>query len=524
MSNPRISQARGGRLLALSLWACTPPGGSGPGAGPRIVDGPALEAHADVPLSRELLVETDRPTALSVRLSSPGVELRVSFPGERTVHRVPLLGAKPGRTTVVEVELVDAEGRAVEATTSFDNDPLEAPWVELELLSADPLRMATGYALLPLQTPDGLDWLAAVDLADGEVGWIYRGEVNFGDVRVTPAGTLLGLSGGGVTELSILGRPLRRMAARDLGPGDVALPWGGLHHELFPLVGGRYASLAKRAVELEPFPKDYDELEVEVAASTVEDAVVVFDDAGAPLGEWWFSEKLDTMHVGWDALDGEWSHANAVIEGLGPGGLVAEARHLDTLFELGPDGELRWILANPLGWRAPWSEALLLPQGPVEWPLHPHGPSVDAEGRLIVFDNGNDGHTPYEPPPTGPLKSRILAYDIDPEAGTVAQAWTWEPPGEVLYSQALGNAAAMADGHVMACFGFLDAEGDGLNADVGRGRKSVRVMEIVPGEAEPVADLRVWMPVEAFPEGVKSYRAVPTPSLYGATATVEWGR
>ncbi|MCB9688286.1 MAG: aryl-sulfate sulfotransferase [Alphaproteobacteria bacterium] len=509
-------------VLAGLSGACRNTDTTGPAS--LLVVEPSLITVGDAPLSRELVVTTSRPTRLEVRMLAEGLDQTIRWPELSKRHDVALLGAMPDRVVEVDVVVTAEDGALEERRLAFVTEPTASPWVTVEVLHAEPERVSSGYVLLPLQTPSRVFWFGALDLATGELGWQYTGPVNFGDVRMTAEGTLIGLARG-VQELSMLGEPLRRMAA-DPEPGEdvVPIPWSDLHHELFPLGNGAFASLTHRVVALEQMRLSYVDPTRTGPGRTVDDGIVVFDERGEVFGEWWMTDLLDPLHIGFDALDGEWSHGNAVIRSFSGDGLIAEARHQDTLFEVDGSGEVRWILSRPEGWRSPWSERVLQPVGEMAWPLHPHGPSVSSDGLLLAFDNGNDGASPYDTGVAAWPRSRVIAWEVDPDAMTVRTAWTWTPPGDLLFSAALGNATALPDGHVVACFGFLDGEGDVSNEEAGRGHRSVRVMEFVPGEEQPVADVRLSLPFDRMPDGVKAYRAVPTPSLYAADVEVERSR
>jgi hypothetical protein len=495
------------------------------GGRPEVLDGPRLSTPADVPLTRLLTVETDVPTRLSAHLEGPGVDVRVTWPGLATEHAVPVLGAKPDREHTLTLTL-SAPGLAdAEVEASFRTDPLPEDFPELDVLALDPDRVEPGYVLLPLEAEGIGYWLAAVDAWDGEVAWLYTGPENFGDVRRTPDGTFLGL-GQGAIELDALGTLLHRWD--DTGdPADptwIPFPPRGLHHEVGLAGDDALVVLAHRTVSEPAYPVTYVDPSLRRPAQLQDTGVITFGRDGAVRAAWWYADVLDPQRIGFDSLNRfgsmrDWVHGNAVVPAPG-GGWLASSRHQDALFSVGYDGALRWILASPAGWRADWRPYLLTVEPPGSWTYHQHGPSFDAEGRLVVFDNHNEGHNPYEPPPEGPVESRVVAFGIDEAAHTATMAWEWRHP-EGLFSGALGNATALPGGSVVACYGFLDAEGAGDNVARGLGQKVARIVELRPGEEEPVSDLRFWYPRDRAREGVKSYRAVPTPRLYPDDVRVE---
>jgi len=83
-------------LLVVALTACSSGAEDNEGgAGPVLVAGPEVLVplpEASVPLARELTVSTDVPTTLQLNIDDGDRVLRVAFPEEATVHRVPVLG------------------------------------------------------------------------------------------------------------------------------------------------------------------------------------------------------------------------------------------------------------------------------------------------------------------------------------------------------------------------------------------------------------------------------------------------
>lgn len=504
--------------MILSLLACRP--------GPALLDGPSLATPPHAPLARALTVATDVPTRLTVRLEGEGVDVDVAFPGVREVHDVTLLGAKPDRDIAVTITLA-AEGRPpLVLDAGFRTEPLPEGFPRREVLALDPGAVEPGYVLLPLESDDRGHWLAAVDAWDGEVAWLYDGPENLGDVRRTPEGTFLGL-GTGVLELDARGELRRRW--NDQGdPSDptwVPYPLAGEHHEVNLAGDDALVVLTHRTLPEPQYPVSYDPGGLRMPANLADVGIVVFGRTDGRIRDtFWYGDVLDPQRIGFDALDRigpgrDWVHGNAVIPDPA-GGWLASSRHQDALFALDDAGGLRWILASPAGFRDEWADALLTVEPAGAWTYHQHGPSFDPDGRVVVFDNHNHGHNPYERPPADPPESRIVAFEIDEDARRATVAWEWRHP-DSLFSGALGNATALPGGTVVTCYGFLDAEGDGDNAARGLGRKVTRVVTVDPDRPDPISDLRFFYPAAESTQGVKSYRAVPTPTLYPDAVRVE---
>jgi hypothetical protein len=491
------------------LWisACTRP--------PMVQGAPSLAEAPDAPLARRLSIAADRAARLSLEVDDGAHPFTVAFPEVGTAFDVPILGVGPDRDVALTAVLTDDHGRESRTALAPYHTAAIDGWPTVELLALDKDRVEPGFRLVSLEI-DGDPFTLAALRPDGEPAWLYTGDINWGDARLTPEGTVVGL-GDGAWEMDLLGTPLRHWTAHPTDPIDVRLEPVGLSHELHPLDDGTFATISTDTFEAPAYPDSYDPPTPGGPAALLAEHVVRFDPDGTVLDDWASADLLDTSRIGFDSLDPtssgfDWAHLNAVIPY--DGGLLVEVRHQDALFLLDPDGAIRWILGDPAGWHPQWEPLLLRPVGDFVWPYHPHGPSVDADGDIVLFDNHDWGHTPYTPAPDGVVESRVAAFHVDEDAHTVSLAWDWTAPGN-LYSGALGDAQALpVTGDVLAAYSFLDAEAGVTNESKGLGTKSVRLIEIHPGEEAPVADLRISAPKSLYPGGVKAYRAIVVPSLY----------
>ncbi len=489
MPGPVHQPAADGVDVALALWL--------PDTGVRQARGLHIVASAPVQAWIEI-DDGDRVRTLHV-------------PSHDRVHEVPLLGLGAGRSIWVTVRVEAADGGLGEATLApFDVQPVPTRFPQIEILARDPVRMTPGYRMLNVTSPEqGASWLAILD-DRAEVVWLLEGEAAFGDVRFTEAGTLVGLRAG-VAEVDLLGREL---ALYD--PGRL------LHHELVPRAAGGFLSLGYADVRVDAYPRSSDAPEVLDGPADLRTEEILFLDAGGQVTDSWsLADRLDTTRVGFGSHDRvgaelrfDWSHANGVIEHP-DGGVIVSVRNQGALVRLDDMGELLWVLSDPLGWSPAFEPYLLTPVGDLQWPYRQHAPELTDDGLLVVFDNHNDGHTPYGPPPAQQPESRAVAYAIDADAGTVSQVWSASSTDHLI-SNALGDADRVATGAVLMDHGFLDGENGSLNADAGRGRKSIRLIEVDPATPDdPALDLRIWADIDDEPEGFKSYRAEHLPTLYG---------
>lgn len=485
------------------------------------MSGPELRSFETTPLAHLLSVTTRDATTLRVRATAADQGFEVAWPGARSDHRVPVLGLKPGRVWEIQALVDDVVVGEWEVQTPL----LPADFPCTETVAHEPDLVEPGYRLVTARrlTDEGTHFLVAYDVRDLEVAWYTTASPHFGDVRRTARGTLLGLRPV-PEETDFLMRTVRRWTQEPALPNDVPFPASGAHHELFPLADGTMLTLNRMSHTSEAYPSSLDQPEVlDQSAVLMSSRVVHFDRDGGLLAELPLGDVLDDARVSMSSLDRDgndfgydWLHTNGVIP-TDDGGMVISVRHQDALIKLDAEGALVWILGDPAGWSGDLRPFLLEPVGELQWPYHPHAPAWDADGRLVVFDNHNFGHTPYTEPPAEPWSSRVVAFEIDETAGTVSQSWSFDPGG--LQSPRMGDADPLPlTGNVLANFGWIEEGPRGVD---GRPESvSMRLIELDPATGTAALDLWLRAPDDGGPPGVRSYRSEALPSLYGDDVVV----
>ncbi|MBX2799476.1 MAG: aryl-sulfate sulfotransferase [Myxococcales bacterium] len=479
-------------------------------AGCRPVLPPTMEVvhFDDAPLSPLLEVRQALPVRVTVEMTDGSETIRLTSPTASLVHHIPLLGLKPGRQWEVEVCSAVSD-QCVGQSVQMPELPDDFPEIDV-LAHAHPTE---GYLLLPitLAAPGQPGWLAALDTHDLEVAWLLRAEPLFRDVTLTPDGRLIGLRNFTPSQLDLHGQPVRQW---DLGIA---------HHELFVDADGTLWTLVERLRDVPAYPSSYEAPTVlDQATTLLASDVVHFDADGHVLSEWTLADRLADTRIGFGSLSWkpngpsgpgfDWGHANAVLPR--PDGSVIVSVRNQGVAALDAEGELMWILSDPAGWPQQLQPFLLQPHGEVAWPYHQHAPALDAEGRLVLFDNQAVGHTPYTDPPDEPLASRVVAYEIDEGQRRVRQAWSFEPPGPRLTAPTRGDADPLDSGRVLAHFGAIHKEGGVPNVELGWAGSSVRILEFDPWSGEVALDVRLSTPVHRDDDGVTSYRSQHVAQLY----------
>jgi hypothetical protein len=401
---------------------------------------------------------------------------------------------------------------------------------------SQPEKMEPGVTLFNLSSPrqSSLGMLVAVN-ERGEVVWFYRSDRGIGDARRMSNGNLLFMEAVGAAEIDMLGNVLRRWspARATLVEGDsmsIPVATDMFHHELYEMPSGQFLTLSTELRMLSQYPSSETDPEAPPETADVAgDVLVEFRSDGTVQNQWSLLSILDPFRIGFGSLGGQWdliypeavngtrdwSHANAIIHDPSDDSMIVSVRHQDAIVKIDhKTGNLIWILGEPGGWNPPWSRYLLRPAGDVQWPYHQHAPMITPRGTLLLFDNGNFRHRPFDGRPNENY-SRAVEYSIDREHMTVSEVWSYGGPGdEMFFSNALGDADWMPlTGNVLIT--------DGSRAEPSRGRFA-RIVEVTHAQpARKVFEVIVRDAPASVPLGWQVYRSERLSSLYPTQPGVE---
>jgi arylsulfate sulfotransferase len=151
----------------------------------------------------------------------------------------------------------------------------------------------------------------------------------------------------------------------------------------------------------------------------------------------------------------------------------------------------------------------LNPIGEIEWQYHQHAPEITPQGTILVFDNGNFRHRPFDQRPDQNY-SRAVEYSIDGGAMTVSQVWSYGGPGdEIFFSNALGDVDWLPwTGNVL----ITDGSRLTPNVPASRWARIVEVTHTTP--AQKVFELIVQDAPDSDFSGWRVYRSERLPNLY----------
>ena len=486
----------------------------------RVTRGPlvALPANADVHLARVVELSTNQPT----RLELDWGDGRAQWTEWSTEHRVPILGLHADRAYELTAHVYDTHGRSREVSARFETEPLAVALPEMHVLVHDVDAMEPGFTLIGFHFVKGGPTILVAYDADLEPVWVFDSADALSDLQVNARGTLYALQDGRGVELNFLGEYQRRWTAEPEFDYDILWEGGRLNYDFLPIDEG-FASITFEPVEVDAFPIDYDTPEVLDGPTLIRTPnIVKMGEDGQQLDKWPLYERLDSTRIGFNSLNWhsgteswDWAHSNAVTQA--PDGFVVSLRHQDAVIKLDQKGDLVWILGNHDGWSAGFERYLLEPIGDLQWPFHQHGPMVSSDGQVVLFDNHNNGYSPYDVPDELPENiSRIAAFRVDEVAMTVEQTLSYsETIAGTIYSPVMGDADWQpTTGNVLAIFASTTQEAGVGNPDNGWGKNAIRLIEVDPTTAEVALDLRFTSDFAVNEDGWWSPRAERFPGFY----------
>lgn len=529
----------------------------------------SIEPSPYIGLAAAVQVATSTPMFATVTATSGGHTVEVPRTAQALAeHEIPLVGMRAEADYDVNVELFDEAGdsQGTVAAGTFTTGALPEYFAEHEL-TIDADRAAPGYTIVEfdsLRTPEGASssqHLVAYD-NDGEVVWYYTNTGALGGVEPTPAGTFYMFYWPfGIREVDVLGNVVGNWRPQELGadglddeflvgapdpdqvvfqggeaalegnPGDaepvpIVNDWIDLvtiHHENWPMPNGNILTLSTTTHELTAeqratfCPDDPNEFDA------ISDVAVEFTPDGQVVRTWDLWDAIDIdEHPGIEmcvtdgifAGDGlrDWNHANSVVYDPERDAVIISSRHtnqivaFDHLDEEGPQTSVRWIIGEG-DTIADGGNTLPLDGEPT---YYQHAVEVNADGSLIVYDNGNvrPGIDPENPP-----YSRAVIYDVDDASDdrsewSATQRWEhidFEDNGLRAYSTFISDADMLSNGNVLVTHG-----GIGTFPPDPEDPLRILIREVVPDGASG-GDI-VWE-LQGAP-GFVSYRAERIESFY----------
>jgi hypothetical protein len=481
-------------LVALVFGAVT--AGCDDSTPPAFVEPPKVEANPNprVPLAALVSFSVGEPVATVLEVSDGDVSLKRTFgQDDRPEHGLPVLGMRPDRRYEIRVTIQDAAGNEtrhpeplVFTTPPLPRDPVEMPPFEIKL--SEPEQMEAGVTVVnvrrSLRDRDlsrFFSLLLGLD-ASGELVWTYRADERISDVEPLHNGHLLYVTTEyRAVEIDLLGNTIRSWYAANRPQGeDDGIPVDTLtfHHEVDLLPSGNLLVLGSELREVENFHpyRVIERVDPLPVAKVMGDEIVEFAPDGTVVWRWNSFDHLPTERVGYDlspqywivrgfpdTLD--WVHANGLYYDSRDDSILLSLRGFSAVVKIDhATGNIKWILGDPTGWPDEYADLLLRPLDGMRWFYQQHAPVITPDGSLLLFDNGNCGAFPPNPPvPLAETFTRAVKYAIDEQAGTVRQIWESESTDDdgLVISLAMGEADHLpTTGNVLLCYGACTQHGN----------------------------------------------------------------
>ena len=302
-----------------------------------------------------------------------------------------------------------------------------------------------GYVLFDLLalTPDAPASLFVVD-TEGATRWhIGRSDgvigppSVFAGAKLRPDGSLLFLRDYSLFVIDEMGVEQVAISSAELG-----LP--GLHHDVIELDDGNFLSMSYAFRDIE-----YPDIGV---AHVAGDLLVEVTPEGEIVWEWDAFDHLDPQRrrEGFDEIildpatlenAHDWTHGNGIVYDAATDTVLFSLRHQDWLVQIDrQSGDVLWRLGS--------EGDFALDQG--TWQFHQHSPEWQADGTLLLYDNGlGNPELPF-PEET----SRAVRYALDTDAMTATQVW--EDGAEDFMTIIAGDADRLPDGSILVTDSAID--------------------------------------------------------------------
>jgi arylsulfate sulfotransferase len=421
-------------------------------------------------LIAEVVVSLEQPGSVWVEyIGDESAALATSTTEQGLDHEITVAAMRADSEYEFTIHADYDDGSLGTAIASFTTGQLPPSIADFSVDNFD--ELTEGYTFFGPAVKDM--YSVAIDAA-GNVVW-YLEELGVtereADREVKPLGNgeLLLLKQGAVRIVDLAGNILV-----DIDGGDLELH---LHHDLVPMPNGGYLGIA--ADDREMFIEG-------VGSVTVRgDSVLELDENGELVWQWSSFDYLDTtrfpgaLSLGQtiDRKAVDWTHANGIQYNDWDDTILLSLRHQSQVILIDHvTGDLLWTFGEDGDFE--------LTSG--EWFYNQHAPELLEDGRILIYDNGN------ERPTEDGRHSRGVIYQLDYDNMTATQVWEFDSE---FYTGRLGDIDLLENGNVLICAGGVESSG------------IARLYEVpYEANAEPVWQLNV--------PGELLYRGTRVSSLY----------
>ena len=452
-------------LIFLFLTSCSgPPGASNVNL--------QANPNANAPLAGILSLIADRPVIVTL-LIDDGEKQQVVTPDSTyaTAISMPVLGLNPDKDYQVTATIKDQEGRKTKLETlTMATPPLPEDFPKITLTQSKSGTLEPGITMFDVfrweATESDKKWGYAIAIDEkGEVVWYLKNDYNTGEPRRLQNGNIIVIGGvdGRLFEVNMLGNLVQEWntsggVINKLAEGSIPVQTDKFHHDVLALNSGNFLGLGLEVYSLDDFPAEYPPSAKREATNIAGDVIMEFDRDGNTIRKWKVKDILDIERLGegslsrghykelyigkYDPVPYDVTHSNAIYYIEDEDAVLVSSFRQCVIYKVDmKTGELKWMLGDPYGWKAPWSEKLLKPQGNMILPYHQHGLEMTPQGTILMFDNGGTRRIPPQKEmPEEERFSRAVEFRVDETAGTVEELWSYGPEQEHFLSPFISDA------------------------------------------------------------------------------------
>jgi hypothetical protein len=491
---------------------------------------PSFTPSASAPLAGLLHLTTDVDSRLSVLVSDGTSTWERDFYDFTNVHAQILLGFKPGRTNTILVNAYDAHRNSctMGQALTFVTPALPSDFPTSKVLVDQPDRMEPGYTLFILQNRSTLNsYITLIDNL-GDPVWYTLAPGNFDvEVKQLGDGNLFLVDAGNLfREINMLGQTVNSWTPPATNSVDL--------HDGILTQHGTILFISQWSRVVSNFPSSDTVSNAPLKTATIDDKPIVeiSTNNGSVLNYWSPMDMLDPTRVTYltytdgDSRGVDNEHVNAVLEDTNDNSIIVSVRNQNAVFKFSRTNEqVKWILGPPANWSTKFMPYLLTPVGtPFAWSYGQHAPTLTPQGTLLLYDDGIDRASPFDPPVADQNNySRAVEYEINETNMTVTQVWdSSQAGGDRLYTPIIGKAQWLPQRrNVLVTYGYVTYINGVRSAPNSARATMVRVIEYTHDPIPQVVfDLSYFDYTNTSPAypGYFLYRATRVSDLYAHPA------
>jgi len=399
-----------------------------------------VNPYGNAPLSALVLFETEEEVSVEIVVKGKAAseDIKHSFREVATEHIIPVYGLYGGANTVV---ISTSAGDSNEIAINTGTLPQAVRTLTPTITVEGDERMYPGITLCDVNNWTTSGVVVGFD-AKGDVRCVLQNCARWCMVPVAN-GKILAASPkferstyffAGIVEVDLMGK-IHTEVLRN-----------GVHHGYRKLLNGNWIVVSDM-----------------VGRDTVEDHIVELDGKTGEVVRSWDMRELWDMHdyvgsPGHNFNRQDWLHINSIWLCPGEDAILVSGRHQDSFFkvDLGKS-EIVWVMTEDYEqYTDAFKEKLLTPIGDeFEYVWGQHNISMMADGRILVFDNGNNrSKDPDKMVPANRNYSRVVIYEVDEVNMTVEQIWQYgKERGTELFSNFISGMDAFGTNHILMNFG-----------------------------------------------------------------------